>query len=108
MVIHSWHDILWDRLWKKALHDKLGQKYDLIHFELDAMRSDSEQLLVNVNKAWHLYKSIKPDLVVLGDDEALRLMGMRFADELPVVYLGINNDPRTLVKTILSSEYDRQ
>ena len=101
LVIHSWHDILWDRLWEKALHNKLADKYQLIRFDLDAMRSSPGQLAKNADKAWEQYQSLDPKLVILGDDEALRVMGARFANRVPVVYLGINNNPRKLVGDIL-------
>ncbi|WED24599.1 hypothetical protein L3Q72_17135 [Vibrio sp. JC009] len=101
LVIHSWHDILWDRLWEKALHDKLGAKYHLVRYDLDAMRSTPEQLANNADTAWEMYQSLNPTLVILGDDEALRMMGLRFAYKLPVVYLGINNNPRHLVADII-------
>ena len=103
LVIHSWHDILWDRLWEKGLNDKLAAKYRLVRFDLDAMRVSSKQLLLNADKAWDIYTELKPSLVILGDDAALKMMGMRFADTLPVVYLGINNNPRNLIGSIVPS-----
>ena len=103
LVIHSWHDILWDRLWEKALQDKLSNKYNLVRYDLDAMRITPEQLKENSNEAWDLYQSIKPSLVILGDDVALAEMGLRFANKLPVVYLGINNNPRSLLGSIVPS-----
>ncbi|WP_169338288.1 ABC transporter substrate-binding protein [Colwellia piezophila] len=103
LVIHSWHDILWDRLWGKALHDKLSNKYQLVRYDLDAMRITPEQLKINSNKAWDLFQSLEPSLVILGDDAALDQMGLRFANKLPVVYLGINNNPRSLIGTVIPS-----
>ncbi|WP_159084449.1 ABC transporter substrate-binding protein [Dongshaea marina] len=102
-MIHSWHDILWDRLWEKGLEDQLGDRYKLIRFDLDAMRSSPEQLKQHAEQAWELYKSSKPKLVILGDDAALKEMGVRFAYQVPVVYLGINHNPRTLVNDNLPS-----
>lgn len=101
LVVHSWHDILWDRLWQKALHDRLGQYYQLEHFYLDAMRSDEEQLKQNADAAWNRYRELAPQMVILGDDEALRMLGLRLADTVPVVFLGINNNPRKLIRSIL-------
>ncbi len=101
LVIHSWHDILWDRLWEKALNDKLASRYRLVRYDLDAMRVSPEQLMSNADQAWAIYKKLKPSLVILGDDAALKMMGERFADKLPVVYLGINNNPRNLIGNIV-------
>lgn len=101
LVVHSWHDILWDRLWQKALDDKLAGQYQLEHVYLDAMRSDNAQVKQNSEKVWLRYESLRPELVILGDDEALRLLGLRLADKVPVVFLGINKNPRNLVRNVL-------
>jgi len=101
LVIHSWHDILWDRLWEKALQDQLSEKYHLVRYDLDAMRVTPQQLIKNTSTAWAMYQSLKPSLVILGDDAALAALGQKFANTLPVVYLGINNNPRTLIGSIV-------
>ena len=101
LVIHSWHDILWDRLWEKGLHDKLSNNYQLVRYDLDAMRSSADQLKKQADKAWDIFQELKPRLVILGDDAALKVMGLRFADTVPVVYLGINNNPRELIGNII-------
>ncbi|WP_108650111.1 ABC transporter substrate-binding protein [Dongshaea marina] len=105
LVIHSWHDILWDRLWEKGLEDQLGDKYNLIRIDLDAMRSSPEQLKQHADEAWKLYESKNPKLVILGDDVALKVMAMRFANTVPVVYLGINNNPRKLIGQNLPTNF---
>ena len=47
------------------------------------------------NLAWKKYKEVRPSLVILGDDNALKYLGYRFAKtNTKVVYLGINNNPR--------------
>lgn len=96
-VIHSWHDILWDRLWEKALHDHLSEDYRLVHFDLDAMRSSPQQLARNVETALSHYRALDPALVILGDDAALQSMALKLGDTRPVVYLGINHNPRDLI-----------
>ena len=103
LVIHSWHDILWDRLWEKGLQDQLGQKYNLIRIDLDAMRSTPKELKEHADEAWSLYENHQPKLIILGDDVALKEMGMRFANTVPVVYLGINHNPRDLLRNAMPS-----
>ena len=45
--------------------------------------------------AWEKYLKLKPSVVVLGDDNALKYLGKKFSKtSTPVVYLGINNNPR--------------
>jgi len=55
-------------------------------------KNDYEKM---ANLAWKRYKSVRPSLVTLGDDSALKYLGYRFSkNKTKVVYLGINNNPR--------------
>ncbi|MEH6471127.1 MAG: hypothetical protein V7752_07745 [Halopseudomonas sp.] len=95
LVVHSWHDILWDRLWQKGLDEKLAARFELVRFDLDALRLTKPQLQQRVEQAWAKYHALTPELVILGDDVALRELGPRLANEdIPLVYLGINHNPR--------------
>ncbi|MEH6628177.1 MAG: hypothetical protein V7739_17170 [Motiliproteus sp.] len=95
LVIHSWHDILWDRLWEKGLNDKLKENYDLVRFDLDALRQTKTQLQKTVKHALSTYRSLHPKLVILGDDIALKELGTKLeAENASVIYLGINHNPR--------------
>ena len=45
--------------------------------------------------AFELYSEINPVLVMIGDDNALRLLGPKLSKtRTPVVFFGINNNPR--------------
>ncbi|MCB9481336.1 MAG: sugar ABC transporter [Desulfobacteraceae bacterium] len=47
------------------------------------------------DKAWHKFNEVKPDLVILGDDAALKYLGPKLSKtDTPVIFLGINNNPR--------------
>ena len=47
------------------------------------------------DKAWNFYKQLEPDLVILGDDNAVQYLSERFLQvTTPVIFLGLNNNPR--------------
>ena len=95
LVLHSWHDILWDREWGKGLDNILGEKYNLIRYDFDAMRQDDKVLKERAQKAWKLAKKYEVVGVVFGDDQALKYAGPLFqGTKYPGVYLGINFSPR--------------
>lgn len=85
----------WDADYSKALSERLGKKYKLTFFEMDTKRipkSDHEKMGL---KAWELIQQIKPVLVILGDDAALKFVGPHLENnKIRSVYLGINNNPR--------------
>ncbi|WP_165901789.1 ABC transporter substrate-binding protein [Reinekea marinisedimentorum] len=95
LVIQSYHaEYLWDKSYLESLRSSLGAGYDVITFEMDTKRLPESQFAKQADAAWKLYKKLKPDLVVLGDDNALKFLGEKLGrTKTPVVYLGINNDP---------------
>ena len=98
-VVESYHaGFAWDASYKKALQETLGTRYKLEFFEMDTKRLPKEQHQRMSDLAWKKYLELKPDLVVLGDDAALITLVKRLAEtRTPVVYLGINNNPRDYV-----------
>lgn len=96
LVIESYHaKYPWDVSYKEGLKEILSSKYNLIFFEMDTKRIPKNKYKMMADLAWAKYLSIKPELVILGDDNALKYLGARFAKtETKVVYLGINNNPR--------------
>jgi ABC-type uncharacterized transport system substrate-binding protein len=101
LLIQSYHnEYPWDASYKAGLKKGLGDGYDIESFELDTKRLPKDKVPEMVKKAWEKYESLKPDLVVLGDDAALKNLGPRFAEtKTPFVYLGINNNPRKYFTT---------
>ncbi len=95
-VIESYHaEYPWDASYKKGLEETLGGKYKLSYFEMDTKRLPKDQHQKMADQAWEKYLAEKPELVVIGDDAGLKLLGPKFAEtQTPVVYLGINNNPR--------------
>jgi len=96
LVIESYHaQYPWDKSYKNGLKEILGAKYNLVFFEMNTKRIDKSQYEKMANLAWKRYLQLNPALVILGDDNALKYLGYRFAKtNTKVVYLGINNNPR--------------
>ncbi|TFW27977.1 ABC transporter substrate-binding protein [Duganella callida] len=85
----------WDVSYKSALTARLEPAYHLEYVALDTKRLPVAQHAAMADKAWAAYLRLKPELVILGDDAALRLLVPRLAaTATPAVYLGINNNPR--------------
>lgn len=97
LVIQSYHpDLDWTRLCDQGIRDTLGADHEISTFYMDTKRIAQSQFDQRAQEAWQAYLDTAPDLVMLGDDNALRLLGNRFADtDTPVVFFGINNNPRT-------------
>ena len=95
LVLHSWHDILWDRLWGKGIHNILGKDYNLIRYDFDAMRQDEKELKRRAVFSWELAKKYNVVGIIFGDDQALNYAGPLFqGQKCPGVYLGVNFSPR--------------
>lgn len=95
LVIESYHaEYLWDANYVKGLKSALADKYTLEFFHMDTKRIPKEEHQDMGVKAIDKYHSMEPDLVIIGDDAALRYTGPRLArTNTPVVFLGINNNP---------------
>ncbi|MBF0230186.1 MAG: sugar ABC transporter [Desulfamplus sp.] len=100
LVIESYHaEYAWDASYKSGLEEVLGKTYKLEYFEMDTKRVPKDQHQQRADLAWEKYQQLKPTLVILGDDAALKFLGKKFAETpTPVVYLGINNNPRNYFK----------
>jgi len=96
LVIESYHQgYSWDASYKKGLLDSLQGDYKLDFFQMDTKRVAKKQYQHRADLAWQSYQEKKPKLVILGDDNALKYLGPKFAEtNTPVVFLGINNNPR--------------
>lgn len=96
VLIESYHSgYAWDRDYKATLTKRLADRYKLESFEMDTKRLPKEKHAEMADKAFAKIQELKPVLVILGDDAALKLVGPKL-DKLgtPGVYLGVNNNPR--------------
>lgn len=96
LIIESYHaEYAWDASYKEGLNETLGDKYNLVYFEMDTKRVPKSEYEQRAEMAWVKYEEVKPVLVILGDDNAVKFLGSKFTKtETPVVYLGLNNNPR--------------
>lgn len=100
LVIESYYsDFIWDKNVTRGLERGFQNKYSLTYFSLDSKRLNESEREIRMNKAWDKYLELKPNLVVLYDDAALKFIGPRLAEtKTPFVFLGINGNPRDYFK----------
>ncbi|QZA77873.1 hypothetical protein K4H28_00045 [Deefgea tanakiae] len=96
MVVESYHpENGWDREYLQGLRSKLDGVAELDYIALDTKRLPTREHLEQAELALHEIQQKKPKLVVLGDDAALALLGSHLARmKMPVVFLGVNADPK--------------
>ena len=96
LVIESYHAAFqWDRDYSRAIKERFGKLNNLVFFQMDTKRLPPREHPRMAERAWKKYLELKPDLVFLGDDAALKWVGPKLANEkTSVVYLGINSNPR--------------
>ncbi|WP_297575711.1 ABC transporter substrate-binding protein [uncultured Deefgea sp.] len=95
IVVESYHpENAWDKAYLNGLRSKLDGVAELDFIALDTKRLPTSAHLEQADLAFYEIQQKKPDLVVLGDDAALALLGPRLARmKMPVVFLGVNADP---------------
>lgn len=96
LIIESYHsEYPWDASYLQGIREILGNNVQYSNFQMDTKRLPRHVYPERADMAWHKYLKVKPHLVILGDDNALQLLCPRFIQtDTPVVYLGINNNPR--------------
>jgi len=97
LAIHSYHPGYgWDAKWQAALEAKLdGHTVETVY--MNTKRLPEREFQARADAAWRKFRTGDYDVVVLGDDNALKYLGPRFAKktDLPIVFLGINGNPRS-------------
>ncbi len=96
LLIESYHsEYDWDRNYKIGLKEIIKDSAVIKTFEMDTKRLPKSTYPERARLALKEYDDIDPDLVILADDNALKYVGPGLANRTtPVVYLGINNNPR--------------
>jgi len=99
LIVNSYHaDSPWVKAHNSILISELSDKVLLSFAYLDSKRLSRKETEATINHAWKMFKEIKPDLVILADDYALERLGRRILNTLtPVIFLGINNNPRQYI-----------
>ncbi|QLG89521.1 hypothetical protein HQ393_15405 [Chitinibacter bivalviorum] len=95
LIIESYHpENSWDREYIQGIKSKLDGMAELSFFSLDTKRLPTDDHLNQATLAFRFMHEVNPELVILGDDAALALMGPKLARmKMPTVFLGINADP---------------
>ncbi|QFU25311.1 hypothetical protein FM038_012205 [Shewanella eurypsychrophilus] len=66
---------------------------------MDTKRQPIKKHVEIANEAWRVIEQESPKLILLADDNALRLLGPRIEQQqIPLVFLGINANPRHYIK----------
>jgi ABC-type uncharacterized transport system substrate-binding protein len=96
LVVESYHsEYAWDKSYLKGLRDTIGGGHKIVTYQMNTKRIAKSKFPDAANNAYKHILATKPDVVVLGDDNALKLLSPKLIDStLPVVYLGINSNPR--------------
>lgn len=96
LVIQSYSsDYPWDAGYIAALKDTIYEGNEILFFEMNTKNLPLSEHVKMAEKAYVEFLNVNPDIVVLGDDIALKLLGPQIVTwGIPVVYMGINNNPR--------------
>lgn len=99
LLIESYHSgYEWDKSYLLGLHEELDPSIEMVRFEMNTKRRPESQFDSIANDAWAFYLERKPQVVILGDDNAFRLMYPKLYDQpIAIVFLGINSNPRRLL-----------
>jgi ABC-type uncharacterized transport system substrate-binding protein len=97
MVINSYHaEHPWVRAHNGALLEELDGRARITCLDLNTKRIPRDQYQESAERAWQAVLADRPDVVVLSDDNAVRLLGQRVMDSgIPLVFLGVNGNPRS-------------
>lgn len=80
----------------QGISQSLGSEYQLMTYYMNTKQIPKSEFAAAAEMAWEKFQAVKPDAVMLGDDNALMLLGPRFAkSNIAVVFYGINGNPRT-------------
>ncbi|NVC61691.1 hypothetical protein FC652_00935 [Vibrio sp. 05-20-BW147] len=99
LVIQSYHaEFEWDKSYLHGISQELGDRAQLETFEMNTKRVPKEQYAAMADNAFAKYQTMKPDIVVLGDDNAFHYIYPKLYDEpISMVFLGVNSNPRKLL-----------
>lgn len=95
VIVQSYHiEYKWDADYIEAVRSVLGNDHDIKVFELDTKRLPKPEWPDKVAEIQGKIAEIKPDVAILGDDNAFSLMAEHLVQrEIPVVFLGVNGGP---------------
>lgn len=96
LIIYSYDkELAWTQQCDRGITEVLPGNVLIERLYMDTKRIPKEQFEGKARTILDEFKSIQPNLVMVSDDNALRLVGPEIAATgVPLVYLGINGNPR--------------
>lgn len=96
LIIYSYDEQLaWTKQCDQGIKDALPRNVRIERIYMNTKRIPQREFKDRAKEVLVEFREIKPDVVILSDDNALRLVGPSIATTgTPVVYLGINGNPR--------------
>lgn len=95
-IIHSYHkEYAWEQSLTEGLLQSLPRGAAIRHFYLDTKRTPQAEHRARADAVWEEIRAAAWSLIILCDDNAAKYLGPRLKNgPTPVVYLGINRNPR--------------
>jgi len=104
LIIHSYSsDNNWVQSQTKGIKNILGNDYKYFQFFMNTKKIPKNQFALKAQEAITYYKKVKPDLVFITDDNALKLLGLALEKDTPLVFGGINGNIKKDYPWILES-----
>lgn len=99
LVIESYHsEYPWDKDYVEGLVETIDPTHQIKTFQMNTKRIPESEFAGMAASAFQVYLKYQPDIVVLGDDNALKYMLPFLYDEpISIIFLGINSNPRKLL-----------
>jgi hypothetical protein len=96
LIVNSYHKgFEWVDDYTRAIHDKLGEEYEIHSYDMNTKRIPKEKFESAAKRAVEIYDTLIPSIVILGDDHALSFTGPKFLKKnVKIIFLGVNNNPR--------------
>lgn len=95
LVIESYHpEYPWDADYLRAIDEVLGAGNDIETLYLDTKRLQPAEFDARADQLAEQTLALAPDVILMGDDNALAYMGPRLKNAgIPVVFFGVNGNP---------------
>ena len=88
LIIESYHsEYSWDQSYIQGIKSVFKDDFELLYFQMNTKRLPKTAYEERANKAWEHFQKTKPDLVILGDDNALNYLSLRFSKNRNTRYL---------------------
>lgn len=96
LVVDSYHkEYLWTADCRKGFEEFIDSQCEIIYLEMDTKRIPPVKFETRAYEIWKKIVQINPDLILTMDDNALKYLGEKCSSNgFPVVFMGINNNPR--------------